>query len=213
MASLFGQTPSRPLVLHSPSARVSVPVPASPLSAWVTSEVLAQDFHDSIAGLDAEEVPIDADDESAPTTSSSEPQAKLLARFLTFVADKQIANPSSELAQVLVSAYERFNELFLGSTNIHSFVQSFEVDARADILTAYFRAFAVAREALGADRVKPTHPSALISATQEGKAELYALFGGQGVNEVRHFAPFRLLLTHRPSSTSSNTCTTFTLLS
>jgi hypothetical protein len=29
------------------------------------------------------------------------------------------------------------------------------------------------------------HPSALLEAAKKGEAELYALFGGQGVNEVR----------------------------
>lgn len=189
MAALFGPTPTRPLVLHSPQARLSIPVPASPLSAWVASEVLAQDFHDARAGLDEEVAPPTEVEEGAITTPpSNEPQVKLLARFLSFVADKQSAPSSSELAQVLLSAYERFNELFLSSINIHSLVQSFEPEARAEILTAYYHAFAVAREALGESKVALAHPSALLEAAKKGDAELYALFGGQGVNEVSYQA-------------------------
>jgi fatty acid synthase subunit beta len=64
-------------------------------------------------------------------------------------------------------------------------VQSFEPEARTEILTAYYHAFAVAREALGESKVALAHPSALLEAAKKGEAELYALFGGQGVNEVR----------------------------
>jgi len=185
MAALFGPTPTRPLVLHSPSARVSIPVPASPLSAWVASEVLAQDFHDARAGLDEEPAPATEVEEGAvQLPPSNEPQAKLLARFLSFVADKQTSSPSSEMSQVLLAAYERFNELFLSSINIHSLVQSFEPEARTEILTAYYHGFAAAREALGDSKVPSAHTSALVEAAKRGEAELYALFGGQGVNEV-----------------------------
>lgn len=184
MASLFGPTPTRPLVLHSPQARLSIPVPASPLSAWVASEVLAQDFHDARAGLDESvAAPTETEEGAVTTPSSNEPQVKLLARFLSFVADKQSAAPSSELAQVLLAAYDRFNELFLSSVNVHSLVQSLEPEARTEILTAYYHAFAVGRETLG-DKVALAHPSALLEAAKKGDAELYALFGGQGVNEV-----------------------------
>lgn len=184
MTALFSSPiPTRPLVLHSPSARVSVPVPASPLSAWVQSEVLAQDFHDSRVGLDEEAAPLETEEGAITQPPSSEPQAKLLARFLLFAADKFASTQSSELGQVLLAAYDRFNELFLANVNIHSLVQSFEPEARTEILTAYFKAFAVAREALG-DKVKIAHTSALLDAAKNGQAELYALFGGQGVNEV-----------------------------
>jgi fatty acid synthase subunit beta len=185
MASLSGPTPTRPLVIHSPTARLSIPVPASPLSAWVASEVLAQDFHDSRAGLDEEPAPAaDDEEEGAVKAVSNEPQVKLLARFLSFVAGKVVASESSELAQVLLAAYDRFNELFLSSLNVHSVVQFFEPESRAEILTAYFMAFDVARKALGDSKVKVAHASALLEAAKKGDAELYGLFGGQGVNEV-----------------------------
>ncbi|ODO06611.1 hypothetical protein I350_03968 [Cryptococcus amylolentus CBS 6273] len=182
MASLFSsQSPSRPLVLNSPAARVSVHVPASPLSAWVTSQVLAQDFQDAIAN-DDEPVPEVEDEEGVPKAPSQEPQIKLLAKFLNFVADRVAQDASEELAQVLFAAYSRFNELFLASINVHSLVQSFDPETRAEILKAYFKAFAAAREQLG-DKVQIAHPSSLLEAAKAGKTELYALFGGQGVNE------------------------------
>ena len=180
MASLFSSTPTRPLVLHSTQARVSLLVPASPLSAWVASEVLAQDFHDSRAGAEEDIIPIPDEDEeiSAP---SNEPQVKLLARFLAFAAGK---TTSPELAQVLLAAIERFNELFLSSVSIQTLVEGYEAEDRAEVLKAYYKAFAAAREALGESKVKIGNSSALLDASREGKAELYALFGGQGVNDV-----------------------------
>jgi fatty acid synthase subunit beta len=181
MASLFSSTPTRPLVLHSTAVRVSLLVPASPLSAWVASEVLAQDFHDSRAGLDEDIVPVVDDEDEVSAGPTNEPQVKLLARFLAFAADK---TSSAELTQVLLAAIERFNELFLGSISIQTLVEGYEAEDRAEVLKAYYKAFAAAREALGESKVKVGSTSALLDASREGKAELYALFGGQGVNDV-----------------------------
>ncbi|RXK40211.1 hypothetical protein M231_02485 [Tremella mesenterica] len=184
MASSSTSTPTRPLVLHSPAARISILVPASPLSAWVESEVLAQDFHDSRLGLDDAAIVNEPDDEALNLPVSNEPQVKLLARFLSFVADKVSGAHGSETCQVLLASYNRFNELFLSTINIHSLVQSFEPEARAEILTAYFKAFDTARSLLGPQQVRLAHPSALLEAAKTGSAELYGVFGGQGVNET-----------------------------
>lgn len=184
MASFFGgAAPTRPLVLHSNAARVHILVPAEPLSAWVASEVLAQEFHDSGLNKDDDVPAVDEDDEN-PAPPSIEPQVKLLARFLSFAADKVAKSGSQEDAQVLLAAFDRFNELFLSSVNLHTLVQSFDPEPRAEIITAYFKAFAVARNALGDKAVQIAHPSALFEAAKTGDAEVYALFGGQGVNEV-----------------------------
>lgn len=180
MASLFGgPTPTRPLILHSSSARVTIPVPASPLSAWIASETLAQEFHDSRVGLDEAE-PVAEVEEGVAQVSSTEPQIKLLSRFLVFVSDRL----DKENSDVLLAAYDRFNELFLSVVNIHSLVQSFDPETRAEVLTSYFKAFATARGALGESKVKLAHTSALIESAKKGDSELYALFGGQGSNEV-----------------------------
>ena len=186
MASIFsGPIPTRPLVLHSPSARISISVPASPLSAWVISEVLAQDFQDSRVGYDEDPKTLESDDGLGQTPASMEPQVKLLARFLSFLADRQTSTSSSETAEVLLASYDRFNELFLSTANIHSLVQSFEAETRTEVLKAYFKAFTVARTALGWGKVKVAHSSALLEAAKKGDADMYALFGGQGSNEVR----------------------------
>ena len=177
----------RALTLHSPTARVSIPVPASPLSAWVTSEVLAQDFHDWQTTIDQGFQEPDAEDDASPSRASRalEAQAVLLARFLSFTSDRITASETSELGDVLLAGYRRFNELFLASANIHSLVQHFEPESRTEILTAYFKAFTVSRAVLGDSKVPVAHSSALLDGAKRGTAELYAIFGGQGVNEVR----------------------------
>lgn len=180
MASLFGgSNATRPLILHSSSTRVSVPVPASPLSTWIASETLAQEFHDSRVGLDEPEPATEVEEGAIQTPASNEPQVKLLARFLSFVADRV----DQDNAEVLLAAYDRFNELFLSVVNVHSLVQSFEPETRAEVLSAYFRAFAAGRDVLG-NKVKLAHTSALIESAKKGESSMYALFGGQGVNEV-----------------------------
>jgi fatty acid synthase subunit beta len=213
MASIFsgltGSNTTRPLVIHSKAARLSIPVPASPLSAWVASEVLAQEFHDSRAGLDEEvEVEEELEEGAVRAPASNEPQVKLLARFLSFVASKASSGSEPELAQVLLAAYSRFNELFLSTSNIHSIVQSFDVESRTEILAAYFKAFTTARQALGDKEVPVAHPSALLEAAKDGKAELYGLFGGQGVNEVSLTARQVIADDARHISTSCKHCTT-----
>jgi fatty acid synthase subunit beta len=142
---------------------------------------LAQDFHDSRAGLDEDIVPVVEDEDEISTGPTNEPQVKLLARFLSFASDK---TSSPELSQVLLAALERFNELFLGSCSIQTLVEGYEAEDRAEVLKAYYKAFAAARKALGDSKVKVGNSSALLDASKEGKAELYALFGGQGVNDV-----------------------------
>ena len=181
MASLFGgPTPTRPLILHSATVRVSIPVPSAPLAAWIASETLAQEFHDSRAGLDEPEPATEVEEGAIQSPASNEPHVKLLARFLDFVSDRL----NQENSDVLLAAYDRFNELFLSVVNIHSLVQSFEPETRTEVLAAYFKTFAVAREALGESKVKLAHTSALIESAKKGESELYALFGGQGSNEV-----------------------------
>jgi fatty acid synthase subunit beta len=178
--------PTRPLVLSSSTARLTVPVPAEPLSAWLTSEELAQEFHHATSSIQDDPLPDEEEDDEGATQSplSVEPQVKLLARFLSFATDQQQGKPNAELLHVLLAAYNRFNELFLTTVNVHSLVQSFQPETRTEILTAYYKAFAAARTAFGPQRVKIAHSSALIEAARAGKADMYALFGGQGVNEV-----------------------------
>jgi fatty acid synthase subunit beta len=147
----------------------------------VASEVLAQDFHDSRAGLDEDIAPVVDDEDEISAGPTNEPQVKLLARFLAFAADK---TSSPELSQVLLAAIERFNELFLSSVSIQTLVEGYEAEDRAEVLKAYYKAFAAARETLGESKVKIGNSSALLDASRQGKAELYALFGGQGVNDV-----------------------------
>lgn len=196
MASFFSSSSSqpstRPLVLQHATTRLSIPIPSSS-EAWIAAEVIREEFYHSIEG-DADLVEIvnqEYDDEGNPIASvaTTEPQVKLISKFLAFVNDKVIStgNPSkTDASQILLSSYEAFNRSFLANQAVHSLVQGYDVDIRAKVLAAYYKAFSTLRAVYGANEVELVQTSALFKAAAEGQAELYALFGGQGINEVSH---------------------------
>ncbi|CUA68512.1 fatty acid synthase subunit beta, fungi type [Rhizoctonia solani] len=80
--------------------------------------------------------------------------------------------------RVLQETTTHFTSKFLTNGDIHSMAATFDTDVRKSVLTSYFLAIST----LG--RVPPQPGSALLNAAALGKAEIYALFGGQGTNEV-----------------------------
>lgn len=85
---------------------------------------------------------------------------------------------------VLLAALTDFTQKYLASSDVHSFVTSFELESRKSILTSYFLALSTLEAQLPAEDVPRPPPSALLAAAEEGKAAIYGLFGGQGTNEV-----------------------------
>lgn len=77
---------------------------------------------------------------------------------------------------------KHFTSSYLSTQDIHSLTSNFDVEVRKIVLSAYFQAVA----ALQAQNASvPTNPqSALLPAAYSGSASVYALFGGQGTNEV-----------------------------
>lgn len=193
MASLFSSSsPStRPLVLQQASTRLSIPIPSSS-EAWIAAEVIREEFYHSLANdPDSVEIPFqqEFDDEGNPIAPvvSTEPQVKLLSKFLGFVNDKVISTGSparTDATQILLSSFDRFNALFLGAQAIHSLVQEYDSETRSKVLAAYYKSFSTLRVVYGVKEVELVQKSGLLDAAVGGKAQLYALFGGQGVNEV-----------------------------
>lgn len=230
MASFFSSSSSqpstRPLVLQHATTRLSIPIPSSS-EAWIAAEVIREEFYHSIEG-DADLVEIvtqEFDDEGNPVqaVATTEPQVKLISKFLAFVNDKVVSSgkPSkTDASQILLSSFEAFNRSFLANQAVHSLVQGYDVDIRAKVLAAYYKAFSTLRAVYGASEVELVQTSALFKAAAEGQAELYALFGGQGINEVSREAwtdsyPFlqELIIDvypRRSTLTSSTRCTTST---
>lgn len=110
---------------------------------------------------------------------------ELAAAFLGSVASKIGADSQSTEArvQVLQATTLHFTTAFLSKRDIHTLTATFDADVRKAVLTSYFLAVS-ALEAHVPGQVPRAPQSALLSAAASGEAEIYALFGGQGTNEV-----------------------------
>jgi len=76
-----------------------------------------------------------------------------------------------------------FVSSYLTDTDLFSFVNPFDTEVRTRVLAAYFIARATLENHNIPD-VPGTPPSALFTAAEDSEASIYALFGGQGTNEV-----------------------------
>lgn len=129
---------------------------------------------------------------------AKEMRVKLLARFMDFVESKvssrvgggKVVLEKSDNSSILLASYRRFNSQFLSSSSsseisIHTLTQSYQSEDRIPVLSAYYKSFATLREVYGKEEVVVAGKSGLFRDAEEGKAEIYALFSGQGCNEVR----------------------------
>ncbi|KAJ6023715.1 Acyl transferase/acyl hydrolase/lysophospholipase [Penicillium herquei] len=123
---------------------------------------------------------------------------ELWARFIGFTVHRLEQSPSGlrdDLRHLLTIALDTFDRDILLQREIHGVVFALEIspDVQSDILAAYVRArYALRRVS------RPTAPSALLTAAQERKARLFAVFGGQG-NDEAYFEDLRTLWrTYRP---------------
>ncbi|KAI5122922.1 hypothetical protein M0805_007600 [Coniferiporia weirii] len=167
----------RPLVIQLGKIRFSVPVVASG-DEWVAAEVLREEFVHSEKVNDAVETTSELEDDTEATI-------ELFARFLAFAAD--IPDPHKNCASarvaVLSSVFRTFTDAYLAEKDVHSLTMSFDTDVRKTVLSSYYCALALLEAQNVADIPRgPT--SALLGAAEKGEASLYALFGGQGTNEV-----------------------------
>lgn len=157
-------------------AQVSFPVPANG-DEWIVAELLRDQFTTSHNAQDTI-------DTTAQLENELQASIELYALFLRFVAEKLDAEPQSEDARaaLLLDALKHFTALYLSEHDIHKVSADFDIDARKNVLSAYYYALATLEEK---DVDVPRAPvSALFSAAESGDASVYALFGGQGTNEV-----------------------------
>lgn len=200
----------RPLQISTASTQVRIPVPVVPYEAWIAAVVLRDDFHRSsdtiwsAAERDAlaikEEQAQEQDDEDEGGSSSAQAQAKkkqkstearlvLTAKFLSFLAGKIEGSKRSSNDhefKVLESAWSFFHKQFLGDqTDIHKLSTTLDVDVRSSVLCAYYEAYVLLDSAGAA--VAGIETPKLLQLAEQGGAELFALFGGQGNNEVSFY--------------------------
>ncbi|KNZ81816.1 Fatty acid synthase subunit alpha [Termitomyces sp. J132] len=168
---------TRPLILSLGQLRLSVPVSTNP-DEWIAAEVLRDDFAHNQSLLDAVNV-------TAQLENENEAVIELAAKFLGFVVDKIDEESQSTPARtsLLLNVLKFFTTSYLTTKDVHTLASSFDTEVRKTVLAAYFKAIAALQSKNVANLpVGPT--SALLSAATSGKASIYALFGGQGTNEV-----------------------------
>jgi fatty acid synthase subunit beta len=187
---------TRPLVLlnNATSTRVSISV-ASSREIFTAAEVLQDAFHDflnasstsgELIGFDL--VEIDEDNVNQAAEDAKEKELVLVVHFLNHVsALLQFPSETSDsIAHVLLSTFTHFSAVYLTPTgkDVHSLAATFPTAIRSLILTAYFSARTKLETAGLSGRLPLVVNGGLLAEAVEGKAQLFALFGGQGMNEV-----------------------------
>ncbi|KAF7374647.1 Fatty acid synthase subunit alpha [Mycena sanguinolenta] len=163
----------RPLILSQGQIRVSVPVSTS-TDEWISAEVLRDEFLHQQSLLDVIDTTADLENQAEATV-------ELAARFLGFVAQKLHQLPAR--TSLLLNVFKYFTSTYLHTKEIHSLVASYDTEVRKTVLTSYFLALAALRENK-VDAIPSGPHSALLTAVAAKKASVFALFGGQGTNEV-----------------------------
>ncbi|THH15787.1 hypothetical protein EW146_g4747 [Bondarzewia mesenterica] len=159
---------TRPLVIHVGQSRVSFPV-STEVDQWIAAEVLRDDFVHAQSTIDNA---VELEDET---------QAMILlhASFLGFAAEKVNSGDAP------VDADGDFTLLFHIPCRYRYPFPRLHVRRRhaKSVLSSFFLAYATLQQYEIADVPRLPTPSLLKDAAA-GNASVYALFGGQGINEV-----------------------------
>ena len=145
---------------------MSIPI-STETNEWTAAEVLRDEFtHD--------------DTLHTPSQLEDVPQAtiELFARFLRFVA--QNVDADCHRAAILCKAVNHFTTAHLSQQDIHTVAATLDIDVRKTVLSSYFLALGTLEERKVAGISYA--PSPALFTTPD--ASIYALFGGQGTNEV-----------------------------
>ncbi|EPQ52677.1 hypothetical protein GLOTRDRAFT_112049 [Gloeophyllum trabeum ATCC 11539] len=167
----------RPVVIHSGPIRLTIPV-STETDQWIAAEVLRDEFVHHQKTQDAIDNTIELENEIEATV-------ELFARFLGFTAQKLNEECDSKKARtsVLFHALKHFTASYLSDKDIHTLTAKYDTDSRRTVIASYYQTIA-ALEAQSVSDIPRSSNSALFSAAKEGRASIYALFGGQGANEV-----------------------------
>ena len=128
---------------------------------------------------------LDAIDATIELESKREATLELFARFLAFVAGSLHEDIQSISARtsLLANVFAHFTATYLTKKDVHSIAAECDTDVRKTVLSSYFLALAALEDADVTD-ISRSPTSALLSAAAKGDASIFALFGGQGNNEV-----------------------------
>ena len=124
----------------------------------------------------------DTVDTTAQLENEAEASIELSARFLAYFVEGLAEDQSTPTrTALLLNVFKFFTSTYLATKDIHSLTSTFDTDTRKSILSAYFLAVAALKVH---DASIPKQESALLAADLSKKASIFALFGGQGTNEV-----------------------------
>ena len=156
---------------------MSIPVSTSH-DEWISAEILKESFTHSLKLQDAT-------DTTTQLKTDSEATIELFARFLAFVAGNVNSDPNSSRPRInlLYNAFNHFAKSYLASQDVHTLTSPFDLDVRRAVISSYYKAL-VTLESNGVTGIPRQPSSALFNAAKEGEASIYAVFGGQGTNEV-----------------------------
>lgn len=178
-------------------SRQKVPIPVSAnTSDWIAAEVLRDEFTHEQSLLDNLDASSQLDDIDGAAV-------ELTARFLAKITHSLHQDPQSVDARttLLLHVVKHFTSSYFSTSDVHTLTSVYDTERRKVVLSSYFQALA-ALEARGVTNLPKPPKSALITAAKSGKASIYALFGGQGINDVYFDELQNLYDIYRPYVTS-----------
>lgn len=109
----------------------------------------------------------------------------LSARFLAFVAQKIEETPQCKdvYTSLLFNVFKYFTSTYLSEQDVHTLASSYDTEVRKVVIASYVKGLATLRAQNVAD-IPTGAQSALLAAAASDSASIFAMFGGQGTNEV-----------------------------
>jgi fatty acid synthase subunit alpha len=142
---------------------------------WIIAEVLRDEFIHIQSQLNAVDSAVQLEDEAEATI-------ELSARFLAHVAEGIDSQSIEARTALLSNVLKFFTSTYLSEKDIHTITSAFDTETRKTVLSSYYQAVATLAER---GIIIPTQPkSALLDAAVSNEVSAFALFGGQGTNEV-----------------------------
>ncbi|KAG8997734.1 3-oxoacyl-[acyl-carrier-protein] synthase [Tulasnella sp. JGI-2019a] len=174
------QSAIRPLVLQVGAARISIPI-SSDCDEWIAAEVLREEFVHTY-----KPTAVVLEDEEGVVSNSEELPVELITAFAAFVASRVNEDEASRSGRVslLKATLAKFTSQYLSTIDIHSLATNFDAELRKQVLSSYFFSLSTLESHVEAANVPRAKQSALFDAAAKGTASVYAIFGGQGVNEI-----------------------------
>ncbi|KZT01368.1 fatty acid synthase [Laetiporus sulphureus 93-53] len=170
----------RSIIVQSGPTRIAIPV-STECNEWTAAEVLRDEF----ANINITDTPIQLEDERQAAI-------ELFSRFLGFTAKSIDADASR--TTVLLRSLKHFTSSYLSEQDVHVIAAAFDTEVRRTVLSNYYQAVAALEVHNVSDIPRPPVPKLFTSDA----ASVYAIFGGQGTNEVYFDELQNLYDTYKP---------------